>query len=224
MPLFSDNTTMKSRGLINISFLITSLLIIFFLFWFPANQEQIVAFAIAHVILAPIIVIIWRILAVVIPPIPGGILSFLLIPIYGWLWSYIFAFLGIIIGASIAFWIARVYRKPLVSRFVPLQQLHAWEEKVSRKKEFLAFLGIRLTTAPIMDFISYIAGLSKINFRIFFFATALSELPNIALYYFSDVTYKYIVKHSSSVGFLYLLLLPALFLLLQQYKLFKKEK
>ncbi len=215
---------MNSKRIAQASFIITSLIIIFLLFWFPANQEHVVFFALSHTILAPFIIITWRILAIVIPPIPGGILSFLLIPIYGWFWSYIFALIGILLGTSIAFWIARYLREPTVSKIVPLQELHTWEKKLSKKKEFLAFLGIRLTTAPIMDFISYIAGLSKIEYKTFIFATLLAELPNLFVYYFSDITYKYLLKQSSYAGFLYLILLPLLFIALQHYEVFKKKK
>jgi uncharacterized membrane protein YdjX (TVP38/TMEM64 family) len=214
---------MQSKNVARLSFITTSAIIIILIFWFPANQDKIVAFALAHTILAPLIIILWRTLGIVIPPIPGGILSFLLIPIYGWFWSYIFGFLGVIIGASIAFWIARHFREPIVSHVVPLQELHIWEKRISKKKEFFGFLGIRLTTAPIMDFISYVAGLSTMSFKTFIVATCLADLPIIVVYYFSDITFQYFVKKSSSFGFLYLILLPLLYFIMEHYEVFKKK-
>ena len=160
---------MKSKYAVLITLGFTLSLFFFLIWWIPPRADAFIAFSEAHRFIGPVLVILWSILAIVVPPIPGGIISFALIPVFGWFWSFVYATIGLLIGTSIAFWLARRFREPLAQRFVPLQELHQWEQRFSQRMEFFAFLGIRFTTGPIMDFISYAAGLSSISFRKFFF-------------------------------------------------------
>lgn len=198
------------------------------LFIIPAHQKEITDFTIKHPLLAPFIIIFFRMLAMIIPPIPGGILSFALIPVIGWFWSYIYAVIGMTIGACIAFWIARKFREPVVAKFVPLQQLHHWEKQLSSKTEFTTFLLIRMTTGPIMDFISYVAGLTKISFKKFLIATLIAELPSIFVYYLGGEVYKRFTEQNSSFfGIAFLLIISILYFFLKDHALLnggKKKK
>lgn len=167
----------------------------------PKHQSEITSFTLKYPFFAPIIIIFWRIIAIIIPPLPGGVLSFAFIPIIGWFGAYAYGEIGVIIGASLAFFIARRFREPAVARFVPLQTLHVWEDKLSKKQEFFAFLGIRLAAASVMDFLSYAAGLSKISFKKFILATIIAELPVAIWYYFGEVAYKEFAQKGSIVSF-----------------------
>lgn len=182
--------------------ILISLLFIFF--WLPQYQKQITQFTIDNPILAPFILILWRFIGVVIPPIPAGILAFTLIPILGWFWVFAYSTIGLLAGAVVAFFLARRFREPLVKRFVPLQELNSWEGKLSDKTELWGFVLIRLTTGPVMDFISYLAGLTKLSFGKFFFATLLSLIPSATGYYLGGAVYNRLATESPwiSVGFL----------------------
>jgi uncharacterized membrane protein YdjX (TVP38/TMEM64 family) len=171
------------------------------------NLEALIQFSKDYPVLAPIIIISWRALAIIIPPIPGGLVSLALIPVFGWFWSFIYATIGLLIGANVAFFLARWFREPLVRKLVPLQQLHSWEDKLSSKKEFYGFLIIRLTTEPILDFISYIAGLSKISFWKFFTATFISLLPNIVLFYIGEEVYKRFYQQNAFLALILVLVI-----------------
>ncbi|MBI2405913.1 TVP38/TMEM64 family protein [Candidatus Microgenomates bacterium] len=188
------------------------------LMWIVPNTQAIINFSTQHPTIAPLIVILWRILAIVIPPIPGGIVSLALIPVFGWWRSTIYAVIGIMTGVCIAFWLARKFREPLVRRFVPLQKLHKWEEKISKKKEFLAFLGVRFATDPVADFISYVAGLTKISFPVFFVATLISHLPLALTYYIGEVAFKVNVY----LGILYIALFGIIFYVIKRKGLLEK--
>jgi uncharacterized membrane protein YdjX (TVP38/TMEM64 family) len=182
---------------------ILSLLFVFLLL--PQYQDQVTKFAIDNPVLAPIILILWRLIGVVIPPIPAGILAFTLIPIFGWFWVFAYSSLGLLAGAVIAFLLARRFREPLVKRFVPLQELNQWEGKLSDTTELWGFVLIRMTTGPVMDFISYLAGLTKLSFGKFFFATALSLIPSAIGYYLGETAYNKISTSESpliTIGFL----------------------
>lgn len=151
--------------------------------WVPDNLPTLIDFAKNHPISAPLLLILWRTLAIIVPPIPGAIVSFALIPVFGWFYSFLYSAIAILAGESVAFLLARKFREPLAKRFVPIQTLHKWEAKLSETTEFLALVGIKLITAYIADFISYAAGLSKLTFRKFFLATLILLPLNAIVFY-----------------------------------------
>lgn len=210
---------------INIAALLTFSLslvsVILLIAFVPQNLETISAFAHKNWLLGALLIILWRILSIVVPPIPGAIVSFALIPIYGWFLSYVFASIGIILGTSIAFFLARKYREPFVKRFIPLQQLHMWEGKLSGKTEFFAFLGIRFATGSILDFISYVAGLSKISYPKFLLATCIAMLPDALLYYLGEELYSQFSKQSSYFGIVVLIIIAGAYFVIRKKGLFK---
>lgn len=212
----------KSASVAAATILLSVLSLIFLLLWTPSHLEQIINFASENRLLAPLLVISWRILAIVIPPIPGGMLSFALMPVFGWFWSYLYALAGVLTGASIAFFLSRHFREPLVRRVVPLQQLQAWENKISTRTEFFAFLIIRITTGPVLDFISYAAGLSKISYGKFIAATFISLLPDLALYYFGGKLYETLSRGNTYVGLASLIVIIGVLYIAGKSRLFKK--
>ena len=208
-----------------VTVVLTLVTVIALLIIIPAHEKELTAFAIAHPFLAPFMIILFRMIAMIIPPIPGGILSFALIPVIGWFWSYVYAVIGMTLGASIAFFIARRFREPVVAKFVPFQQLESWEKKLSHKTEFFTFLLIRLTTGPIMDFISYIAGLTKISFKKFLLATVIAELPSAFVYYLGGEVYKKVTEQNSTyVGVGFILILAVLYYSFKDHEMFQKKK
>ena len=214
----------KNRLLAYVTLGTTSLTVLFLLFWFPSQQESITAFSKENPLMAPLAIIISRILGMVIPPIPGGLVSFALIPVIGWFWAYIYGVIGTTVGAVIAFLLARKFREPLVARFVPLQQMHVWEAKLTHKKKFWAFLLIRMTTGPLMDFVSYIAGLTKISFLTFLVTTLIAEIPTVVVYYIGGKTYEKFSESNNYAGIGFLLLLGVLFYFFKDHEIFTGKK
>lgn len=196
---------MKSEKII--AWVTGALVVISFLFlflWLPQYQEEITSFVVANPLLAPFILILWRFIGVVIPPIPAGIIAITLIPILGWFWVFLYSTIGLLAGAVVAFFLARKFREPLVKRFVPLQELNKWEGKLSTSTELWGFILIRLTTGPVMDFISYLAGLTNLRFRTFFIATLISLIPSAFGYYLGAAAYTRLANENPYVtlGFL----------------------
>lgn len=188
-------------------------------------QTHITNFALEHTLLAPIIIILWRITGTVIPPIPGGILTFAFIPVIGWFWSFVYATIGFLIGSAVSFFLARKFREPLVAKFVPLKNLHKWEDNLSERTEFLAFLGIRFASGPISDFISYVAGLSKLSFKKFIAATTISLLPNAMVYYLGEEAYQAYQMYDEKnvyIGLGFLIIVGAAIYVLKDSRFFKK--
>lgn len=159
-------------------------------FVFRDSSKQLILLIETHPYLGPILLILWRIIGIIFPAIPAGVVSFAAVPIFGWFNTYLYTVTGIMIGTSISFFLARKFREPLVARFVPLARIHEIEDKLSARQEFLAIIGIRLFTVPVMDFSSYAAGLTKISFPKFFLATLIASIPDIAIFYFGEQFYK----------------------------------
>jgi uncharacterized membrane protein YdjX (TVP38/TMEM64 family) len=215
---------MRGQHLITgLTLILTAIGIVFLLFWFPPHEKEITDFTLKNPLLAPLIIIALRIIGTVVPPLPGGILAYAMIPVLGWFWAYIYSMIGLTIGCTLAFFIARKFREPVVSKFVPLQQLHAWEKQLTHKKQFFAFLLIRLTTGPIVDFISYVAGLSRISFGKFFLATLIAEIPVIIPFFLGGTAYGAFEKQNPYVGLGMLLSLGVAFYFLKNHEFFKKK-
>ncbi|MBI2032071.1 MAG: TVP38/TMEM64 family protein [Candidatus Levybacteria bacterium] len=188
-------------------------------------REEITNFALTYPLFIPVLIVIWRAISIVIAPLPGGILSFAFIPILGWFWAWLYGSFGVAIGATIAFYIARKFREPAVSRFIPLKKLHAWEEKLSERTEFLAFVGVRITTGPIMDFISYVAGLSKISYKKFILATIVAQVPEAIWYYLGGSVYQKLLSTKSVLGGTFLVAILVIgFFVVRNHGIFKKKE
>lgn len=206
----SQFITLLTLGLSTVSIILLVLLI-------PPNLSSIITFASQNKLLLISTVIIYRVLAIVIPPLPGGAISIALIPVFGWQLSFLVSSVSVLIGTSISFFLARKFREPLVKNFIPLQQLHKWETKLSQKRKLWAFLVIRFTTGPILDFISYAAGLSKISFKNFFLATTITLIPDAFFYYLGETAYKV----SSYLALALLVVFFTVFLILKKKKFFE---
>ena len=135
------------------------------------------------------ILIFIKIVAIVWPPLPGGILTFGSIPVIGWLPSFFAEVLSSMIGSSIAYYLGKKYgysflRKIFDERII----LKIQRIKISKKKEFEGIFFLRIFTGMISEAISYGSGLVGIRFRNFFVATLLVELAWLPIFYaFSDL-------------------------------------
>jgi uncharacterized membrane protein YdjX (TVP38/TMEM64 family) len=149
---------------------------------------------IEYPIFAPIIFIIVRMLPVLIPPIPGILIDAIGIAIFGWFWGFIYALIGLMISMMIAFYLGRLFREPLVKKFVPLKKMHEWEDRLNENQKFMGLLFIRIITISFLDATSYVIGLTTISATKYFFATLIVTAPSIFLiYYFGDLIAKNIL-------------------------------
>jgi len=184
------------------------LLILLIIYLISSNySEAIIQLIKENAFIGPFLLIVWRILGIIFPAIPAGVVSFAVVPIFGWLNTYLYTLTGILIGTSISFWLARRFREPLVSKFVSLKKLHQLEGELSERKRFIAIVALRLFTVPVMDFSSYAAGLTRISFPKFFLATLLASLPDIAIFYFGEQLFRTVFGKSViiAVGALFFL-------------------
>ena len=140
-------------------------------------------------LVAPLLFIVVRALAIIFPPIPGIVIDLIGVAVFPWFLGLLYGEIGVVLGAMIAFWIARYFREPLVRKFVPISKLNEWEKKLSTDQEFWFLVGLRLFFNPLFDYISYAAGLTQIKTGKYFVTTILGTLPTMfVIYYFGGLS------------------------------------
>lgn len=216
IPYFNPKITFRLQNLLAIFFVIIGIIA----FWASSTHTQeLVDFGTKNPFIAPLLIIFWRIIGVVIPPIPGGLLALAMIPVFGWFLAFVYGAVGLVIGCSMAFWLARRYGTKFVANFIPVSQIHKLEKKMSEQDKFFAFLMVRFATGPVMDFASYVAGLSKVKFSTFLLATVISVLPDALYYYLGEALYR---QFSPVLVFIVILTIASVYI--TQKLLFKNKK
>lgn len=199
------------------------LLIVLILFN-PYRLDSTLNFTSEHIYIGAILLVLLRIVGMIIPMIPAGIVSFAVVPIFGWFATYVYTTTGIFIGTSIAFFLARIYRKPLLARFLSLKRINEVEKQLSGKKEFIALVAFRLFTVPVVDISSYVAGFTKISYKKFALATFLATLPLNLTYYFGETFYKVIFGKNIFIGIIAILILGSIYFIIKRYRFRLKDK
>lgn len=117
-------------------------------------------------------------LQIVVAPIPGYPVpiaaGFLYGPYLGVLWGT----LGLLAGATLAFWLARWYGRPVAERLVGKARLDKWEtvtHSASTPVWFIMLLG------PTGDIPYFLAGLSRVGFTKILVITAILRIPSIVV-------------------------------------------
>lgn len=119
-------------------------------------------------VFGPIIFTLVQIVQVVIPVIPGGIVSLTGQVVFGYLWGFIYNYFGIMIGSIIAFFLARRYGEFFVKCFVSDETYDKYLGWTKNENRFAWILGILffLPAAPD-DILCMIAGLTTLPFKKF---------------------------------------------------------
>ena len=173
----------------------TIIIVIFSLPIFSSEYlNRVVDFIKIYPSVAPIIIIFFRFIGIVLAPLPGAPISFASIAVLPWWEAWVYNFIGAELGVITAFFIARKFREPVVARFAPFQKVHEWQDKISERKQFWSFVGLRLTTLAAFDFVSYAAGLSKMRFSSFILACLLIDIPvGFIFFFFGGIAFQYSV-------------------------------
>lgn len=141
---------------------------------------------------APVMIIVFRFLGVVVAPLPGLPVAFASITLLVWWQAWLYNIVGTMGGAITAFFIARLYRERVVAYIAPLQKVHEWQDRISQKKQWWTFVAFRLATLSMFDFVAYAAGLSKISFRTYLGTLLIIDIPvSFIFFYFGGIALKY---------------------------------
>ena len=109
-------------------------------------------------------------------PFPAELLAMANGMIYGPLWGTVITWTGAMCGAYLAFALARALGRPFVDQMVARKNWHSLDEWSSRRGAHLIFFA-RFVPVISFNLINYAAGLTKISWWSFTWATGLGILP-----------------------------------------------
>ncbi len=126
------------------------------------------------------------ILAIVVAPIS----TLPLIPVasgmWGWFITGVLSIIGWLIGAQIAFFLARRFGKPLVQKFVSIEKINTFEKRLPKKHIFWTVVFMRMFI-PV-DVLSYLLGLlSSMSALSYFWATIIGITPFAFIFSYAGI-------------------------------------
>ena len=158
----------------------------------PYFRELFLATISNYPLTAPLMIILFRFLGVVVAPLPGLPVAFASMTLLAWWEAWLYNIAGTMSGAITAFFIARFYRERIVAYIAPLKKVHEWQDQISQKKQWWTFVAFRVASLSMFDFVAYAAGLSKISFKTYLGTLLIIDLPvSLAFFYFGGIALKY---------------------------------
>ena len=85
---------------------------------------------------------------------------------------------GDMLGASLNFWIARIFRDKAITRLSGRKAIKQIDDLTEHVGGWRALVAARIFLASLYDFISYAAGLSKLPFKQFFLVSLIAGIPS----------------------------------------------
>jgi uncharacterized membrane protein YdjX (TVP38/TMEM64 family) len=145
-----------------------------------------------HPASAPAVVIFFRFIGVVLAPLPGSPVGLASIAVLPWWQAWTYNLAGVMSGGVAAFFIARKFRERAVSKFASLREIHEWQDKIPKHRQFWTLVFFRFTSIAAFDFISYAMGLTRMSFRMFLSISLVAEVPwSFTLYYLGGASVRY---------------------------------
>ncbi|WP_228409465.1 TVP38/TMEM64 family protein [Radiobacillus deserti] len=117
----------------------------------------------------------------VIAPLPAFVITFTNGIVFGWLWGALLSWSSAMLGATLCFYLAKWFGRPLVERLVSKKALFWWDAFFEKYGSY-SILIARLVPVISFDLVSYGAGLTTVTFWRFFWATGLGQMPATILY------------------------------------------
>lgn len=125
---------------------------------------------------APLAYILLQVLQVVIAPIPGGAIEFLGGVIFGVRAGFTYSMIGLVLGAWLAFSLARIFEKVAVEKFVSEQTRKKFDYLVEHEGVILSFILFVIPGFP-KDALCYILGLTPMHLGIFLIISTIGRIP-----------------------------------------------
>lgn len=149
----------------------------------PTSLDQVEDLMRANVIAGSIVYFVYTIVSIVIVPLPVIPLWPLVIHLYGIWLALALTLVATWTGALIAFYLARIYGRPLVIKVVGKPTFSQIEDIV-QVHSLKTFLTIRFLVNNYFDSICYVAGLSKLSLKHYIIATGTASSFWLVLLFF----------------------------------------
>ena len=126
----------------------------------------------------PIALVFLNALQIVFAPIPGYVVQVAAGFLYGPLWGGIWGSIGMLLGATLAFWLSRIFGRPLAERLVGRSRLEKWESVSHSTSTVIWFF---LLLGPTGDIPYFLAGLSSVSYLKVLIITIALRVPAVFL-------------------------------------------
>jgi uncharacterized membrane protein YdjX (TVP38/TMEM64 family) len=125
---------------------------------------------------SPLIFILIQISQVVLAPIPGGPIEFLGGYLFGATSGFLYSMIGLILGAWLAFSLARIFEKWAVEKFVSSESMKKFDYLIGHEGVILSLLLFLIPCFP-KDALCYILGLTPMHLGIFLLISTIGRIP-----------------------------------------------
>lgn len=129
--------------------------------------------------LAPLTFIFIEIIQIVAAFIPGAPVEVMSGVLFGGFWGVVWCIAGVLIGTVIVFFLVRKFGRPLVYKLFPQEKLDAVKILNDEKRLILTVFILFVIPGTPKDFLTYIAGLTKIKTSHFFATAVLARIPSL---------------------------------------------
>ncbi|MEO0069275.1 MAG: VTT domain-containing protein [candidate division WOR-3 bacterium] len=126
---------------------------------------------------APFGLVFLQIIQIVVAPLPGNVAAFVGGYALGFWPTIAWLMLGVMIGATVAFFIARLFGRQLLKLFLSGKTLERFDSLTLSRGTFYIFL-LLLIPNPLGDWVYYLAGLTGIPFLLFLILVFIARLPS----------------------------------------------
>jgi len=143
---------------------------------FIYNAEKLRAILQEFGIIAPAVYTVAHIIQVVFMAIPGYAMAVVGGYLFGTVWGTAYTMIGVIVGSTVAFLIARIWGRPLVERMLTEDVLERFDTFTDSAGIPGLFLFVLVPVLP-EDVISFVAGLAQFRLSVFVAVMFLGRLP-----------------------------------------------
>lgn len=126
-------------------------------------------------VFGPIIFILLQIVQVVLPIIPGGASCLAGVLLFGSVYGFIYNYIGMIIGSTIVFLLARKYGIRFVKKICDEERVDKYVGYIRKKKFEKIFIICILLPGFPDDLLCYVAGVSKLTLKRFLIILLLAK-------------------------------------------------
>ena len=126
-----------------------------------------------------LIIIAAQILQVIICVIPGQPIQYVSSYYFGMAWGYLLSITGAVIGATIAFYLARILGQDALHIIFGKEKVEEYRRKLNSGKGMLAVLIIYLIPGLPKDLVGYVAGISEMDFKPFIILSTIGRSPGM---------------------------------------------
>ena len=113
-------------------------------------------------------------------PFPAEFLAIANGMVYGLVWGTVITWIGAMLGAFLAFGLARKFGRPFVEMAVRRKDWHIWDDRMAAQGGHVVLIS-RFIPIIAFNLINYAAGLMRVSWWTFGWATGIGILPMIIL-------------------------------------------